>query len=124
MSQFEKSSSGVTVGLTQSELMVRQFSIRYSGTTLAQPHSSATVECWGGVFFTRFCFLSDNFLYIQWTDNILFSENFLTSCRCQAEMIRIVKKAFIVARQYRPSLLRLYFNGPDSRQKKLSKIIR
>ena len=43
MSQLEKSSSGVTVGLTQSELMVRQFSIRYSGTTLAQPHSSATV---------------------------------------------------------------------------------
>ena len=51
MSQFEKSSSGVTVELTQSELMVRQFSIRYSGTTLAQPNSSATVECWGGVFF-------------------------------------------------------------------------
>ena len=48
MSQLEKSSSGVTVGLTQSELMVRQFSIRYSGTTLAQPRSSAAVECWAG----------------------------------------------------------------------------
>ena len=53
MSQFEKSSSGVTVGLTQSELMVRQFSIRYSGTTLAQPRSSATVESWGGVDFKK-----------------------------------------------------------------------
>ena len=53
MSQFEKSSSGVTVGLTQSELMVRQFSIRYSGTTLAQPRSSATVESWGGVDFNK-----------------------------------------------------------------------
>ena len=53
MSQLEKSSSGVTVGLTQSELMVRQFSIRYSGTTLAQPHSSATVECWDGVHFNK-----------------------------------------------------------------------
>ena len=124
MSQLEKSSSGVTVGLTQSELMVRQFSIRYSGTTLAQPRSSATVESWAGVDFDKVLLPPDDFLYIQWTDNILFSENFLTSCRCQAEMIRIVKKAFIVARQYRPSLLRLYFNGPDSRQKKLSKIIR
>ena len=122
MSQLEKSSSGVTVGLTQSELMVRQFSIRYSGTTLAQPRSSATVECWGGLDFDQVLLPPDDFLYIQWTDNILFSGNFLTSC--QAEMIRIVKKAFIVARQYRPSLLRLYFNGPDSRQKKLSKIIR